>query len=77
MIITGASSGIGKQLAFQYAKHGADIVLASRTKAKLDEVADECKRLGGGGQVHVVPTDVSVASQNQSLIDASVRLLEG
>lgn len=35
IIITGASSGIGKELALQYAKEGACLTLAARNKEKL------------------------------------------
>jgi short-subunit dehydrogenase len=45
VLITGASSGIGKESAIEFAKQGANIVLVSRTKEKLEQVADELKKL--------------------------------
>ncbi|HEY5735767.1 MAG TPA: SDR family NAD(P)-dependent oxidoreductase [Nitrosopumilus sp.] len=44
VLITGASSGIGRESAIEFAKLGANIVLISRTKEKLEQVADELKK---------------------------------
>ena len=44
VLITGASSGIGRESATEFAKLGADIILVSRTKEKLEQVADELKK---------------------------------
>ena len=44
VLITGASSGIGKQTAIEFAKLGANIILIARRKEKLDELADELKK---------------------------------
>ena len=41
VLITGASSGIGKQTAIEFAKLGANIILVARRKEKLDELANE------------------------------------
>ncbi len=57
VVITGASSGIGRETARRYAKKGARLVLASRSQEALETVAKECRALGG--QALVVVTDVS------------------
>ena len=44
--ITGASSGIGKELAIEYAKKGARVILTSRNKEKLEIVAGLCLKYG-------------------------------
>lgn len=44
VLITGASSGIGKQTAFEFAKLGANIILVARRKEKLDELANELEK---------------------------------
>jgi len=43
ILITGASSGIGKEVAIEFAKLGANIVLVARRKDKLEQVANELK----------------------------------
>ena len=44
VLITGASSGIGKQTAIEFAKLGANIILVARRKEKLDELANELEK---------------------------------
>ncbi len=44
VLITGASSGIGRESAIEFAKLGANIILVSRTKEKLEQVADELRK---------------------------------
>lgn len=56
VVITGASSGIGRAAALLFAARGATVVLAARRLQALEEVAAECEELGG--QALVVPTDV-------------------
>lgn len=45
-VITGASDGIGKQIALKLAKEKVDLVLIGRNKDRLNQVASECKKLG-------------------------------
>ncbi|MBE9170215.1 SDR family oxidoreductase [Pleurocapsales cyanobacterium LEGE 06147] len=47
IVITGASSGIGRATALTLAQQGATLLLAARREAALQEVAAECNRLGG------------------------------
>ena len=44
--ITGASKGIGAELARQLAAKGAKLVLAARNEQELESVAGECRKLG-------------------------------
>ena len=57
VVVTGASSGIGRATALAFAAQGATVVLAARRQQALDEVAGECASLGG--HALAVPTDVS------------------
>jgi short-subunit dehydrogenase len=57
VVITGASSGIGRATAPAFAKRGATVALAARRQDVLREVAAECAALGG--RALAVPTDVT------------------
>jgi short-subunit dehydrogenase len=70
VIITGASSGIGKQLALRLAEQGAWLSLAGRNSDHLEEVSKECQQRGG--KAIVVRTDVGEKSQCQNLIERTV-----
>ncbi len=70
VIITGASSGIGKELAYQLAGQGAWLALAARSLDRLEEVAAECRRRGA--KALVVQTDVTDEAQCQRLIERTV-----
>jgi NAD(P)-dependent dehydrogenase (short-subunit alcohol dehydrogenase family) len=57
VVITGASSGIGRAAALRFAQKGATVVLAARNKQALRDVATECEQLGA--RVLQLPTDVT------------------
>jgi short-subunit dehydrogenase len=67
LLITGASSGIGRSLAVQAAHAGARIVLAARSEGPLDVLAAELAR--DGRQVTAVATDVTDPAGRQRLLD--------
>lgn len=56
VVLTGATSGVGRAAAQRFADHGARLVLAARNRQELAEVASECER--SGRTPLVVPTDV-------------------
>jgi len=75
VLITGASTGIGKATAILFAKGGANVILTARRKDALQSVADECTtahKLAGlqqGGRFFPVTLDISDKSQIASLLD--------
>jgi NADP-dependent 3-hydroxy acid dehydrogenase YdfG len=71
VVITGASSGIGRATALAFAKQGARLVLAARRTAKLQEVAEACEALGGTALVQT--TDVTDEQQVEALGDATLQ----
>jgi len=70
VVITGASTGIGKSIAAAFAAEGADTVLASRSREKLEIAADDIRN--AGGRASVVPTDVTVEKEVLDLFQQTV-----
>jgi len=69
VVITGASSGVGRAVALEMAQKGASVVLAARRENVLDEVVAECEALGG--RALAVPTDVTDADGMKLLAAAA------
>jgi len=63
-LITGASEGMGRDMALILAQLGYDLILVSRSEAKLWKVALEC-----GGKAKVITLDLSVAKNARSLYE--------
>jgi len=70
IVLTGASTGIGRAMALQLARDRPKLVLAARDEAKLDEVAARCRELGA--ETLVVPTDVGDEGACRKLVAAAV-----
>jgi short-subunit dehydrogenase len=75
VVITGASSGIGKATAIAFAEHGAHVVLAARRSEALDATAEACRR--HGVQALVVPTDTADADAVERLATRAIERLGG
>ncbi|MFN8577632.1 MAG: SDR family oxidoreductase [Candidatus Sericytochromatia bacterium] len=71
VVITGASSGIGKAYAIDFAKYGSKIVLAARRTEKLEELANELKEKYNT-ETLVVTTDVSKKEDSNNLIEKAL-----
>jgi 3-oxoacyl-[acyl-carrier protein] reductase len=65
-LVTGAGRGIGKAIALDFAKNGADVVVAARTTAEIESVAGEIRKLGR--QALAIPTDMTQESNIQNLV---------
>ena len=70
VIITGASSGIGKSLAIAWGKRGANVVLGGRNDEALEAVAREVRAAGGVGIVEA--GDITDEEQRRLLIDRAL-----
>ena len=69
-IITGASSGIGRATALEFARQGATVVVAARFGPALDELVKECHALGA--QAMAVPIDVSREEEISALASRTI-----
>ena len=70
VVLTGASRGIGRELALQLAGQGARLALSARDAAALEEVAAECRKRGG--EAVAIPADVAEEPQCAALVARSV-----
>jgi 3-oxoacyl-[acyl-carrier protein] reductase len=69
VLITGGSSGIGAAIAFACAAEGARIALASRSRVKLESVADRLPK----AEVHLVPGDVGVEDEVVDMVESTCK----
>jgi short-subunit dehydrogenase len=70
IVVTGASSGIGKALCLALAPQRSRLVLAARDAARLEEVSGACR--AAGAETLVVPTDVTSTEQCRLLVEKTV-----
>ena len=70
VVITGASSGIGRAAALEFSRAGCRVVLAARRLDALEETATLCRE--HGGVAHVVTTDVTVESDLRRVRDEAL-----
>jgi NAD(P)-dependent dehydrogenase (short-subunit alcohol dehydrogenase family) len=75
VIVTGASSGIGRATAIEFARQGARVVMAARSETELKNVQE--KITAQGGACISVVTDVTVESSCKNLIDTCVKTYGG
>jgi NAD(P)-dependent dehydrogenase (short-subunit alcohol dehydrogenase family) len=70
VVLTGASSGIGRAMARQLAEQGAWLALAARSAGELDDAVAECLAAGAaaGARAVAVPTDVAVEAECRALV---------
>lgn len=71
VLITGASSGIGQHMAWEYAKRGANLVVVARRRNRLEEVAKECKAYGAQYAV-VCPADLTKPQDCKRIVEFTI-----
>ena len=68
--VVGASSGIGRETALQFAKRNAKVVVSARTESGLASLVDEITALGG--DAIAIPADVAEFEQVKSIVDKTI-----
>lgn len=71
-LVTGASRGIGRAIAFGLAAEGCDVVISSRKQESLDQVAEEIRSKHSGVRVLARAAHVGDEAQAESCVDAAV-----
>lgn len=78
VLVTGASTGIGEQLAYHYARMGASVMVTARRAQRLQEVVAKCKELGNPDAIFgYVTGDMSNMSFTEHLIKESTQRMGG
>lgn len=75
VLVTGASSGIGRELALQLGAKGAQLAITGRDEGKLNEVAAEIRK--AGGKASVIVGDLSDPTVPPRIMDKAVSALGG
>ena len=75
IIVTGASSGIGRATAKAFSVNGANIVALARNKNRLDSLQTECK--SNSGKIDTIAGNVIKESDRQKCIDAAISKFGG
>uniref|UniRef100_A0A087XCC8 Hydroxysteroid (11-beta) dehydrogenase 1-like a n=1 Tax=Poecilia formosa TaxID=48698 RepID=A0A087XCC8_POEFO len=76
VLVTGASSGIGEQMAYHYARFGAQIVITARREKVLQQVAEKCLSLGAQKALYI-PADMANESDPDRVVDFALEKLGG
>ncbi len=74
-LITGASKGIGEQIARYFAQFGAKVVVSSRRQADLDELANDIRQ--SGGEVTAIEARMGDEAQTKHLFEKTVEIYGG
>ncbi|KAE8634451.1 hypothetical protein XENTR_v10002310 [Xenopus tropicalis] len=76
VLITGSSTGIGEQIAYEFAQMGAHIMLTARRHQRLQEVANQCLKLGAASADYVA-SDMGNLTSAQYVAQETVKKLGG
>jgi NAD(P)-dependent dehydrogenase (short-subunit alcohol dehydrogenase family) len=73
VLVTGASRGIGEEIALQYARAGANLTLVARSQAALEATRDAILRERPSAQVIVFPAEVQDVTKAEEAVATTVR----
>ncbi|KAM4709949.1 hydroxysteroid 11-beta-dehydrogenase 1-like protein A [Discoglossus pictus] len=76
VLVTGASTGIGEQIAYQFAQMGARVMVTARREQRLQEVTKKCLELGASSAQYVV-SDMGNLTSAQSVAEETLKKLGG
>uniref|UniRef100_A0A3Q3VX15 Hydroxysteroid (11-beta) dehydrogenase 1-like b n=1 Tax=Mola mola TaxID=94237 RepID=A0A3Q3VX15_MOLML len=76
VLVTGASTGIGEQMAYHYARFGAQIIITARREKVLQQVAEECLTLGAQKALYIA-ADMSSESEPNKVVEFALEELGG
>ena len=69
-VVTGAGKGIGKEIALEFARQGAKVVITARTLSDIEATVEEIKK--NGGEAHSITCDVGNPESVQKLIKSAL-----
>jgi NAD(P)-dependent dehydrogenase (short-subunit alcohol dehydrogenase family) len=73
VLVTGASRGVGRETALQYARAGASVAILARTRDALDETRDLIVAAVSGADVLVLAADVRDAESVRAAVESVLR----
>uniref|UniRef100_I3JB86 Hydroxysteroid (11-beta) dehydrogenase 1-like a n=1 Tax=Oreochromis niloticus TaxID=8128 RepID=I3JB86_ORENI len=76
VLVTGASTGIGEQMAYHYARFGAQIVITARREKVLQQVVEKCLSLGAQKAFYIA-ADMANESDPDKVVDYALEKLGG
>lgn len=71
VVVTGASSGMGRKIALDFAKEGATVIAVARRLERLEEIAKEAESFAG--KILPYQGDISLEEVNKGMIDYAVK----
>uniref|UniRef100_A0A805QSB9 Hydroxysteroid 11-beta-dehydrogenase 1-like protein n=2 Tax=Macaca fascicularis TaxID=9541 RepID=A0A805QSB9_MACFA len=76
VLLTGASAGVGEELAYHYARLGSHLVLTAHTEALLQKVVGNCRKLGAP-KVFYIAADMASPEAPESVVQFALDKLGG
>ncbi|XP_071343588.1 hydroxysteroid 11-beta-dehydrogenase 1-like protein [Trachinotus anak] len=76
VLVTGASTGIGEQMAYHYARFGAQIVITARREKVLQQVVEKCLSLGAQKALYIA-ADMGSESDPEKVVEFALEKLGG